>query len=300
MNISEDTFGAWAKGPAQTESEKCDNAETAIRKALAADRALSQLNTTVFAQGSYKARTNIRQDSDVDICIRYNGSFFYDVPTGKTKEDFGITDGTLPFSDFKAMVEKALKSYFGERSVVRGKKAFDIHETTYRVDSDVIPTFDYHYYTGRFNADNTHHVLSGVAFFPDGGTRIVNWPQQTYDNGVKRHDETGRHYKRVIRIFKRLRNKMQDEGIAGAKNVASFLIECLVWNAPVAALKHEKYSDDVRQVIYEVWNATQKDETCSTWGEVNELKYLFRTWQPWTREQANQFMHAAWNYIGFK
>ena len=35
-------------------------------------------------------------------------------------------------------------------------------------------------------------------------------------------------------------------------------------------------------------------------GEVNELKYLFRSGQPWTRQQAYGFVAAAWNYIGFE
>ena len=32
MNISEDTFAFWAKGPSATEAEKCENAETAVGK----------------------------------------------------------------------------------------------------------------------------------------------------------------------------------------------------------------------------------------------------------------------------
>jgi tRNA nucleotidyltransferase (CCA-adding enzyme) len=73
MNISEETFASWAQGPGQTEAQKCENSETAVRKALAADRHLASLDISVFAQGSYRARTNVRQDSDVDICVRYNG-----------------------------------------------------------------------------------------------------------------------------------------------------------------------------------------------------------------------------------
>jgi len=62
MNISEDTFAFWAKGPSATEAEKCENAETAVRKAIAADEKLSEMDISVFAQGSYRARTNVRQD----------------------------------------------------------------------------------------------------------------------------------------------------------------------------------------------------------------------------------------------
>ncbi len=302
MNISEETFASWAQGPSTTESGRCENAETAVRKAVAADATLSKLGITVFAQGSYKARTNVKQDSDVDICVRYDGAFFEDYPEGKGRKDFGNGEGSLSFSDFKDMVEKALKSYFGVSSVARGSKAFDIHANTHRVDADVVPTFEHRWYTGRLAPGGSHHYISGVAFLTgtNPAQRIVNWPQQTYDNGVSRNDNTGRRYKRVIRILKRLRNKMQEDGVSGASNIASFLIECLVWNTPIEAFQPAAYAANVRFVIADIWNRTRKDEDCLEWREVSELKYLFRSSQPWTRQQANQFLHAAWNYVGFE
>jgi hypothetical protein len=300
MNISEDSFVSWSQGPGKTEADKCENAETAVRKAIAADKELSAMDVSIFSQGSYRARTNVRQDSDVDICVCYKTAFFPDYPEGKSGKDFGHGDSKLTFADFKNKVERALKSYFGEASITRGKKAFDVHANSYRVDADVVPTFEHRRYTGNKNADGSDHFYRGVAFLPDGGNTIKNWPQQTYDNGISRNDATGRRYKRMIRILKRLRNKMQNDNVPEASNIASFLIECLVWNAPVSAFQHDTYAEDVRQVIIEVWNPTKTDETCSKWVEVNELKWLFRPSQPWTRQQAHQFMHAAWNYIGFK
>ena len=299
MNISEDSFISWSKGPAQTESDKCDNAEAAVRKAIKADAKLTSLDITVFAQGSYRARTNVRQNSDVDICIRYNGEFFPEYPQGATGETFGHIDGTMSFADFKKMVQQALESYFGKNSVTRGNKAFDIHANTYRIDADVVPTFEHRFYTGKFNANGSHHYFSGVGFVPDNGGLIKNWPQQTCDNGIARNTATGRKYKRVIRILKRLRDKMQSEKISAAVNMPSFLIECLVWNAELEAFSNDTYTDILRYVIADTWNRTRKDEDCSEWGEVNELKYLFRNSQPWTRQQANDFLQAAWDYVGY-
>ncbi|MES2408197.1 MAG: nucleotidyltransferase [Pseudomonadota bacterium] len=300
MNFTEENFVSWAQGPSKTESEKCENAENAIRKAIAADSDLSTHDITVFSQGSYKARTNIRQNSDVDICVRYNGAFFPDYPDGKTKEDFGNIDGKLPFADYKDMVGRALRSYFGASSVTGGNKAFDIHANTYRIDADVVPTFEHRRYTGQKTSDGSEVFLSGVAFNPDSGGLIKNWPQQNYDNGVAKNSEAGRHYKRVIRILKRLRDRMQEDHVPEANDVASFLIECLVWNVPVEAFQHDTYSADLRYVVADIWNRTRKDEDCSEWGEVNELKYLFRSTQPWSRSQANNFLQAVWDYVGFK
>ena len=300
MNISEDSLMTWSKGPGRTEADKCDNAETAVRKAIKSDEKLAALDISVFAQGSYRARTNVRENSDVDICVRYNSAFFADYPKGTTQETFGNVGGTLSFVDFKGMVQKALEDYFGKAGVARGNKAFDVHANTYRIDADVVPTFEHRRYTGRKNGDGSHHYLSGVAIKPDSGGMIYNWPEQTYTNGIGRNTVTGRKYKRVIRIFKRLRDKMQDENIAIAKKTPSFLIECLVWNAGLDAFKHDAYTDIVRHVLADVWKRTRKDDDCTEWGEVNELKYLFRLTQPWTRQEANEFLQEAWDYIGYK
>lgn len=299
VNISETSFISWSKGPAKTESEKCENAERMVRKAIKADSHLANLDISVFAQGSYRARTNVRQNSDVDICICHNSVFFADYPEGTTHETFGNMNATLKFADFKGMVEQALVNYFGKDGVTRGNKAFDVHANTYRIDADVVPTFERRRYTGTRNADGTPHYLSGVVFKSDNGDLIENWPHQTYYNGVRRNLDTGRKYKRIIRILKRLRDKMQSENIAEAKNFSSFLVECLVWNAEIEAFSYENYTAIIRHVIADLWNRTQRNIDCLKWGEVNELKYLFYPSQPWTRQQANDFLQAAWDYIGY-
>lgn len=300
MNITEDSFVSWSTGPGKTEADKCSNAETAVRKAIKASEELSALNISVFAQGSYRARTNVRQNSDVDICVRYDSAFFPDYPEGTTQETFGNVDGTLPFSKFKNMVQTALEDYFGKAGVTRGSKAFDVHANTYRIDADVVPTFEHRRYTGGKNSDGSHRYISGVAFNPDSGGLIINWPDQTYSNGVDRNTATGRKCKRAIRILKRLRDKMQDDDVAIAKKTPSFLIECLVWNADVDAFSKGTYTGVVRHILADLWNRTRKEDDCSEWGEVNELKYLFRPAQPWTRLEANEFLQAAWDYIGYQ
>lgn len=300
MNISEDSFVSWSKGPGKTETDKCSNAETAVRKAIKASEQLTSLDISVFAQGSYHARTNVRQNSDVDVCVRYNSAFFPNYPEGTTQETFGNVDGALPFSKFKNMVQKALEDYFGKAGVTRGNKAFDVHANTYRIDADVVPTFEYHWYTGQRNVDGSHQYLSGTAFDPDSGQRIINWPEQTYNNGVERNTATGRKYKRVIRILKRLRDKMRDEDVAIARKTSSFLIECLVWNADTDTFGRDTYTAIVRYVLADLWNRTRDDDDCSKWVEVSELKWLFDPVQPWTQQEANEFLQAAWDYIGYQ
>lgn len=297
LNVSEDTLSSWAKGPGQTESDKCDNAARAIRKAIDASAELAKLDITVFPQGSYRARTNVRQNSDVDVCVRCNTTFFVDYPEGTSRETFGNGPGTVVFSEFKRAVFSALQNRFGASAVGWGNKAFDVHENTYRIEADVVPTFEYRRY--RLLPGNTYDYLSGVAFDPDSGRRIINWPDQTYANGVKRNDDTSRRYKRLIRVMKRLRDRMKEEGVQSAQAFPSFLIECLVWNASVSVFDQALYTEMLRAVIVDLWSRTDIESNCSTWVEVNELKYLFHSTQPWTRDQARQFLRDAWNFVGY-
>ena len=61
-------FSAWSKPPGKTEQERCDRAVRAIKDSVAADATLAAKNVRTFPQGSYRNRTNVRQDSDVDVC----------------------------------------------------------------------------------------------------------------------------------------------------------------------------------------------------------------------------------------
>src|SRR5258708_1139574 len=92
----ESKFQVWAQPLSATEQDKCARAEKAINEAIDNDGILAKWRTKikVFPQGSYCANTNIRQDSDVDICVCLQDPFFSDYPPGKTREDFGLTTGS--------------------------------------------------------------------------------------------------------------------------------------------------------------------------------------------------------------
>ena len=290
----ENTFRSWGQSPSQTERDRCENAERAIREAITASAALAARSIGVFAQGSYANRTNVRQESDVDICVRCRDVFYYDLPPGVLRESYGITPANYEYAQFKNEVGAALTDYFGYSAVTRGNKAFDVHANSYRVDADVVPAFEYRRYT------SASAYQEGTKFLPDNGGQVINWPSQNYDNGVSKNQRTGERFKAMVRIMKRLRNEMNEAAIGVAKPIPSFLTECLVWNVPDEGFGHETYKADVRHVIADLWNNTRTVDTCGEWGEINELKYLFRSGQSWTREQTNAFLQAAWDYIGFQ
>lgn len=305
MNIDwESTFNSWSKPPGQTEADRIENAVTAVRKALDADDFLAA-NTKVFVQGSYRNRVNVRQESDVDVGVLYTGNTFYpQYPPGKTQEDFGNVDGTYTYEQFKDRVGQALVARFGGNSVKRGNKAFDVHANTYRVDADVVPLFVHR----RYSDDGSY--ICGVQLNADNGTRIQNWPerllddphwpQQHYENAVSKNEATSRGYKGVVRILKKLRHVMLERGIQAANPVPGFLVECLVWNVPNDDLMNDTWDKSVQSALVHLWSNTKTLETCNDWGEVSELKYIFRGSPDKKLTEAHAFINAAWDFIGVR
>jgi hypothetical protein len=294
----ESVFTTWSQGPSATEQERAENAESQIRRAIQASDKLKNRNISVVKQGSYKNRVNVRRDSDVDIGVLCFDTYFPEYPDDNVKAQLAesFIPATYEYATFKNELEEALVARFGRPAVTRGSKAFDIKANSYRVEADVVAFFEHRRYT---SATNYH---SGVEMIPDDFSppRVKNWPEQHYQNGVTKNDQTSRRYKRVIRILKNLSTEMANKGIKSAKDAPSFLIECLVFNASNSCFNHSSFKPMVREVLATLFNDTINNEKCSEWVEVNELKYLFRTSQPWTRQSAHQCLSDAWDYIGYK
>ncbi|MCF8053939.1 MAG: hypothetical protein K9K75_01790 [Deltaproteobacteria bacterium] len=185
-------------------------------------------------------------------------------------------------------------NYFGRAAVKRGNKEFDIHETSYHVAADVVAFFEHR----RYNADGTY--IEGVELRTDKeGNRVINWPEQHYENGVDKNKQTGTRFKSVVRVLKTLSSEMTEQGIKAA-DIPGFLIECLVWNIPNINFQNNSYWEDIRSTLAFLFNNTLKNEDCNGWGEVSDLIYLFHTEQKWTWQQTRAFMSASWDYIGFE
>ena len=103
-----------------------------------------------------------------------------------------------------------------------------------------------------------------------------------------------------MRILKCLRNEMADSTEYKNTTIPSYLIECLMWNARNSDFGNTTYKEDVRYTTIDLYNNIKNIDTCKEWGEINEIKYLFRAGQPWTLQQANDFIVAVWSYVGYK
>jgi hypothetical protein len=55
----------------------------------------------------------------------------------------------------------------------------------------------------------------------------------------------------------------------------------------------------VRATLQDAYQDTKDDVSAADEMEANAIKYLFHPSQAWTRQQGNDFIVAAWAYIGF-
>jgi len=296
--FNEETLTSWTKPPSDAEQAKLENSERMVREAIEADEKLKKKSTETFGQGSYANETNVRLNSDIDINVCYKGGYYFDLPSGTTEADVGIDKipaSPYSFSEFKDDVESALVNKFGRADVKRKDKCITIVGNTYRVQTDVVPTWDYR----RFSKDGTY--VLGTRFLKDKDKkRVVNFPKQHIQNGIRKNTNTSRRFKRLTRLHKKLRYRMIEDGKTVSDNITSFLLECLVWNVPNNLISdYANWTDRLKQSIIYIYNNTKTDDDCKNWGEVSELLYLFYSERKWTRADVNSYMQELWNYLEF-
>jgi hypothetical protein len=300
----ESKFSHWASPPSESENDRVVNTVRAIRKALDSGDPLLE-STKIYLQGSYRNNVNIRSNSDVDIGVLYTGdTFFAEYPDGMSNSDFGNIESKLSYNHFRATVKEALLDYFGRSVVTSGNKSLKINDNSYRVDADVVPVLVHR----RYRNDGTFQ--NGVQFTSQNGTKVINWPERIYDspewpdqhyeNGVRKNTETGRRYKRTVRILKKLKIELIEQRIIDSETISSFAIECMAWNTPNERFDASSWDDTLQMVLRFLWQNTRDDEPCSEWGEVSDLKYLFRGSPVSKRKNAHNFVDKAWDYIGVR
>lgn len=297
MKFTEETLRGWTNPPSDSEEAKLQTAERMVYEAINADVTLNWRAIKVFCQGSYANDTNIRLDSDIDVNINYTGAFYYDLPYGKRKEDFGLTGNcSYSYEQFKNNVESALVTRFGRQNVKRKNKCLTVKENTYRAEIDVVPTWKHR----RYN--NVGSYAEGVVLFADkDGDKVINYPLQHIENGKKKNADTLRRFKGLVRIFKKINVKMEEDGFYNNPNVSSFLLECLVWNCPnTVFVNYDTWTQRVKEAIIFLYNKTKAEtDECKDWREVSDLLHLFSSTRKWSKHDVNMHMLKMWNYMGY-
>jgi hypothetical protein len=298
MNISDDQLSRWTKPWFDNEEERADETKEIVR--LAVNNHLSDLSIRVFAKGSYPNNTNVRKDSDIDIAVEYKGLIRLGYADGVEFSDTELDHYRgISELEFKRRLQRALEIEFGESVIdLSGNKVFRIHGSDKILNADIIPCTTYRFYYGK----NPFKYREGIQLIlnnPDG-IRHFNYPDQHYKNGVDKNNSTKKRFKCVTRILKNTNNYLSENN--GLSIFSSFMIESLAYNVNnLIYIGNDVWREIVLQASEEIWEYLKNDENSlsesNRWLEVNECKYLFHEHQKWTKDEAKQFIKAAYNLL---
>jgi hypothetical protein len=224
----------------------------------------------VFLQGSYGNTTNVYADSDVDIVLKHDGAYFYDLTELKPQEverykSAHTSEVDYGYSQFKAQAEEYIKRLYN--GVQSGKRALHIPGNQNRRNADVIICEEFRRYYGYGGNGPKYH--EGIAF-KSGGKRIENFPRQHSANCTTKHQSTNGNFKPMVRVFKNMRNTMIEKGLLGEGIAPSHFIEGMLWNVP-----NDKFTGDYQDMWVACYNwVVTADETMLACA--NDLYWLVR------------------------
>lgn len=304
-------FIALAIAPTAIEREKGARTHKEIREHLETDPALKDYRLETFLQGSYKNATNVRGDSDVDMGSLTSEVFYHDTEWLPTEPAYGygshslkesvddslkaLGAGGFSFFQYRADVLASLQRKYGN-SVVDGNKAIKVRGNTNRLDADVLPCTSFRQYFKDWRGQADYHT--GIAFFTKSYDRIVNFPKQHLDNLIAKDQSNDGKVKGCIRIFKRIRNELEDHGRWDRKRSPSYYLESLVWNAPNNKF-NGGYDSVVQNVLAFLWNDLRDKKEKNALSSYAQANNVFALFHPtfWNVDDALAFIDAIWNAV---
>ncbi|MFM0232163.1 nucleotidyltransferase domain-containing protein [Paraburkholderia sediminicola] len=227
---------------------------------------------SIFLQGSYGNDTNVYRDSDVDVVIRLNQTYYANTtslsPDAKTNYDKAFSLATYTYADFKTDVVAWLQKKFGV-DVKPGKRAIFIKGSGNRRDADVLVCAQHRRYRDASTGVDTLYD-EGIIFWASDGAEIVNFPKQHSENCTTRHQNTNSRFKRMVRVYKNVRNRMIDDKYIANGVAPSYFLEGMLWNIPADKFV-QSYEDSFVNTFNWVLNADKTKLACA-----NDLYWLVR------------------------
>ncbi|MCA6072169.1 MAG: nucleotidyltransferase [Endomicrobium sp.] len=295
---SEEILTKYCSVVSDTEAKKIENAKSMIKDAVNDSNEFSGLDYEIFEQGSYANNTNVKFDSDIDVCVMLKSTFYGEYPDGLTYKDYKFEVG-ITYDDYKRRAVRALNKKFGDVNMQIGNKSIKIKSNSYRVNADVVIAFQYRDYKS-VNSKNPDIYTEGTKFISGSNDSVINYPKQHIFNGKSKDEITNLGYKKLVKIFKKIKNNMEEKGLIDAKKISSFLVESLVWNVPNGIItNNDSWLETVKVAIKYLHNEI-KNNKCSEWREVSECLYLFRGKRKWTQQDAQDFLLKMWRHMEYK
>lgn len=266
MAIAEKQLETWsAQGPTGQFTDTYNNIRSNL---FGASAPYPVKNVEVFLQGSYGNDTNVYGDSDVDIVLKHNGSFYYDISelSPNQQEHFnGVfsKEAEYGYTKFKADAEGFITRLYNGVQV--GKKAVYVPAKNNRRNADILVCEQFRRYTSYDAGVQDYH--QGVAFY-SGGKRIENFPKQHSENCTAKHQATKGNFKPMVRVFKNMRNTMIEKGLLADGVAPSYFIEGMLANVP-----NEKFTGDYGDMWVACfnWVVTADESRLSTGSDLHWL-----------------------------
>lgn len=203
-----------------------------------------------------------------------------------------------------SMIKKAIKNIDYEykynivralKNVIPGNKSVKIRSNSYRVNADCVITMQYRNYK-KCNSLNPNKYVEGIKYFSQDKNEIINYPKRHIENGIIKNNNTNHRYKKLVRIFKRIRNEMYEKHLVDKNKITSFLVECLIWNVPDKYINgYYSWNDRIKNSIIYILNSTNYNN----WNEVSDELPLFDNNRKWSIEDVKYFMNHAYIYMGY-
>jgi hypothetical protein len=294
MAIPETQLETWSHQGSITQSS---STYSTIKNALEeAGSAYDDKSYKVFLQGSYGNDTNIYSESDVDVVIRLDSTFYKDLESlsqdQKEAYNAAYSSATYTWSQFKNDVLTHLTTKY-PTAISSGAKAIKIAASGNRRNADVIAATQFRRYHKFLSLDDQNYD-EGICFFNSAGYRIANYPNQHSKNCTTKHQATNSWFKPMVRILKNMRGKLVADGVISSGAAPSYYIEGLLYNVPNDKFG-KNYGDTFVNSINWINSADKTKFVCA-----NEQYYLLRKdslvcWEPDKGEEFIQALINLWN-----
>lgn len=286
MGISESQLETWSHQGAVTTAK---STHESIRNALNSYAWPDGISFEVYLQGSYKNDTNIRRDMDVDLVVQLNSTFYSNL-SEEQKRYLGLSPDSYGWNDFRSDVLKALKDYYGSLIITEGNKSIKVKATSGRLPADVVVSTQYR----KYRSLNSHNYVEGMTFWTRNESRqVINYPKIHYDNGVKKHQNTNNQYKPTVRMFKNIRNYLEENYHISNSLAPSYFLECLLYNVP-----NDNFRGSYQDVFCNIVNWLSKANLESFVCQNEQLKLFGDAPEQWSIYNAKKFIQELielWN-----
>ena len=247
-------------------------------------------------QQSYGNDTNIYAESDVDVVIQMNNTFYHDLtklPDVQTHAFAAAhSDAEYPYASFKKDVVSVLRDKYGD-DINSGDKAINISANGGRRKADVIAAVQYRRYH-KFLSTSDQLYYEGICFFTKSGEQIANYPKYHSGNLTTKHKNARGWFKPMARVLKNLRGKLIDEKMIAFGVAPSYYLEGLLYNVPDEKFS-TSYEDCFVNCIGWIQEADRSKFVCAN----QQYKLLWEN-SPvtWRASKCDEFLAAAvelWN-----